>query len=347
MKGIVMDIRGKKAVVYCNNGQMIEMSNRNYQVGQSVSVNSRPYVKYIAAVACFLMFCITGIAGHHIYYTSESYIYLDINPSIRLDINCFERVIAVVPLNEDASALLTAHPVKSADTDECINIIVESCRENKYIDEKNTDVEIEVMTDNPKLKNKVSKACDNLKNSSLAVKVSDVGKEEGKRAIALKVSPKRLEALEVYAKTFGGDVNSAKKDLSGISTKDIYRRIENYNNGSAQSKTSEKSQKENPQETKTQEKPKQSQKSEKENTESSNQNNTDTEAEKKQQSNSDKAQKNFQTKKPSNDNSSSSGNTLDKGNSKNGKKSNGNSADKQKSDVSKEKASKDHTKKIK
>lgn len=249
MKGIVMDIRGKKAVVYCNNGQMTETANRNYRVGQRVSVSFRPYVKYIAAAACFFMFCITGIAGRHIYYTPESYIYMDINPSIRLDINHFERVIAVVPLNEDASSLLTARPVKSSDAGECINTIVEACRENNYISEKNTDVEIEIMTNKAKLRSKVGKACDDLKNSGLAVEVSDVSKEDCKRAIELKVSPKRLEALEDYSKTFGGDIDAAEKELSGISNKEIYRKIENGSNESAQPEPSKKPQNEKPQKT--------------------------------------------------------------------------------------------------
>ncbi len=229
MTGIVMDINGKKAVVYGNKGQMIETANRNYRIGQRVHVSLHPYIKYAAAAACFLMFCITGFLGHHMYNTPVSYVYLDINPSIRLDINCFEHVIAVVPLNDDASALLTAHPVKSKKTDDCINNIVEACREDKYINEENNDVQIEVMTDKSQLKNTIDDVSDTLKKNKLTVNVSDVDKNKNKQAINLKISAKRLEALEKFTDTFGGDVNTAAKDLKGISTKEIYSKIENKN----------------------------------------------------------------------------------------------------------------------
>ncbi len=229
MTGIVMDIKGKKAVVFGNEGQMIETANRNYRIGQRVQINTHPYIKYTAVAACFLMFCITGFFGHLLYNTPESYIYLDINPSIRLDINYFERVIDVVPLNDDAAELLISHPVKSKKTDDCINNIVEACREDKYINEGNNHVQIEVMTDKPKLKNTVNYVSDNLKKNKLTVNVSDVDKNKNKQAIKLKISAKRLEALEAFVDTFGGNVNTEAKNLEGISTKEIYRRIEHKN----------------------------------------------------------------------------------------------------------------------
>lgn len=237
MTGIVMDINEKKAVIYGNEGQMIETANRNYRIGQRVQINTHPYIKYAAVAACFLMFCITGFLGHLMYNTPESYIYLDINPSIRLDINCFEHVIAVVPLNVDAAELLTAHPVKNKKTDDCINTIVEACREDKYINEENNNVQIEVMTDKPQLKNTVVNVSDNLKKNKLTVNVSDVDKNKNKQAIELKISAKRLEALEEFADTFGVDVNTAAKNLEGISTKEIYSRIENENQKTSEPET--------------------------------------------------------------------------------------------------------------
>ena len=108
MRGIVMEIQDGHCVVLKDDGTFENFPDRGYQVGQEITVQAKksPLLRYAALAACLLLVCLSGF-GIHLYRTPASYIYLDINPSVRLDLNCFERVIAVVPLNDDAKTLLS------------------------------------------------------------------------------------------------------------------------------------------------------------------------------------------------------------------------------------------------
>ena len=105
MQGVVMEIKENRCVVLKKDGTFAEIPNRNYTVGQTVTLSRSAVRRSLSLAACLAVVCLAG-AGHHLYFTPASYIYLDINPSVRLDLNCFERVIDVVPLNEDAETLL-------------------------------------------------------------------------------------------------------------------------------------------------------------------------------------------------------------------------------------------------
>lgn len=55
-----------------------------------------------AALCCLALAC---IGGYRLYFTPTSVISIDINPSIKLEVNRFDRVIAVEGYNEDGRAL--------------------------------------------------------------------------------------------------------------------------------------------------------------------------------------------------------------------------------------------------
>ena len=56
-----------------------------------------------AAALCCLVLALAG--GYRLYFTPTSVISIDINPSIKLEVNRFDRVIAVEGRNEDGQAL--------------------------------------------------------------------------------------------------------------------------------------------------------------------------------------------------------------------------------------------------
>ncbi len=128
MKGIVLEIKGEQCVVLKKDGSFEEIQNKNYKVGQKIKISRNMYSKYLSAAACLILIC-TTVFGCKLYFTPTSYIYMDINPSIRLDINCFERVIDVVPLNDDAKNLLSSAEVSKKSAQECMNDIVSACQE--------------------------------------------------------------------------------------------------------------------------------------------------------------------------------------------------------------------------
>ena len=79
---------------------------RNYA---ETPVKRHSYPAYIAACACLLLVL---LGGRRLYFTPTASISIDINPSIELSVNRFDRVIAVTGFNEDGRALSGALDVK-------------------------------------------------------------------------------------------------------------------------------------------------------------------------------------------------------------------------------------------
>ncbi len=227
MHGIVMDIKKNRAIILKDDGSIAETANRSYTIGQKINTVSHPYRKYMLAAACFILCFITSISGYALYTTPYSYVYLDINPSIRLDINCFDRIISVIPLNDDAENLINAYHFKSKDTEICIDEIVAACREKRYLNEDNNEVEVDVLTTKNKLTKEIDNSVEKLHKSNVNVVLQKISKEENSEAINYQTSPKRLKAIAKYTSIFGGNVKENISKLRGTKVKDIYAEIEN------------------------------------------------------------------------------------------------------------------------
>lgn len=76
-----------------------------------------------AACACLLLLL---FGGYRLYFTPTAQISIDVNPSIELCVNRFDRVISVTGLNEDGRALSRALDVKYRPYTDAIEQILES-----------------------------------------------------------------------------------------------------------------------------------------------------------------------------------------------------------------------------
>lgn len=225
MKAIIMEIQGERCVALKQDGTFLEMKNRKYTVGQEITLPAHSYRKFLSMAACLLLVCMAAFSGHRLYYTPVSYIYMDINPSIRLDLNCFERVIAVVPLNADAETLLTGASVPGSRAETCMEQIVNACREQEYINETNTDIEISVRTEHAKVESSVEAASAVFAEEELLVSVHAIDEAENQDALTRSISAKRLRALKAYTETFGGSLDENMAALKGISSDEIFAQI--------------------------------------------------------------------------------------------------------------------------
>ncbi len=237
MYGIVLEIKEDRCVVMKKDGSFEEIRNRNYAVGQKIRLSKPSYIKYFSAVACLLLVC-TTVFGYHLYFTPTSFVYLDINPSIRIDLNCFERVINVVPLNDDAEALLSLVTVSQKNAQDCMNDIVSACQEQNYLNEQNTDIEVSVRTDDQKLESNVETASAAIEDEELKVAVFQMDEEENDSAIKHHISARRLRAVRAYTETFGGTLEKNMQELQGISSDEIYETIQAYRHTSYPEDTS-------------------------------------------------------------------------------------------------------------
>lgn len=220
MKAVVMEIRNDTCVVLQSDGAFAEIKNRNYRVGQGIRMQPK-LTPCLAVVACFLLLC-TAAIGWHI---PTSYVYMDINPSLLLEVNCLNRVISTVALNEDAKNLLKETGLLTGKTDECMEQLVTQCRALGYIPEGGADLELHLRTNKQTLEQQVQKIAQSLEGRDLTVSLYAVDPAEHKAALRSGVSPKRLEAVKQYTDQFGGTLEGNMSQLQGVATNEILRQI--------------------------------------------------------------------------------------------------------------------------
>lgn len=76
-----------------------------------------------AAVGCLVLILFAGIK---LYFTPTARIDIDINPSIELGINRFDKVVSVNPLNDDGKELAESLDIKFANYDEALREILDN-----------------------------------------------------------------------------------------------------------------------------------------------------------------------------------------------------------------------------
>ena len=113
--------------------------------------NKTAPIRRITAIAAALVLCIGGFAGYSAYanLAVDSVIELDVNPSIQLEVNSKERVIAVAPLNEDAKIVVGDMDFKGSDVDVAVNALIGSMLRNGYINDMANSILLSVNNDDP------------------------------------------------------------------------------------------------------------------------------------------------------------------------------------------------------
>ncbi|MDE5596231.1 MAG: hypothetical protein K2J04_00165 [Lachnospiraceae bacterium] len=83
-------------------------------------------------MVCFL-FVILGQKGYSAYFTSVSTISIDVNPSIELDVNQFEKVIDVKSYNEDGEIIISAVNIRFLDYREALEQLLQNENLAQYL----------------------------------------------------------------------------------------------------------------------------------------------------------------------------------------------------------------------
>jgi hypothetical protein len=109
MKHVIMEADGRKAVAMREDGQFVTIRDRGYAAGQRLETlaGRKPrgisvWTKAVGAIAAALIVT-AGAAAYAIPYTEMS---LDVNPSIELRLNWFNRVISAGAVNGDAERVM-------------------------------------------------------------------------------------------------------------------------------------------------------------------------------------------------------------------------------------------------
>ncbi|MCD8180633.1 MAG: anti-sigma factor domain-containing protein [Firmicutes bacterium] len=210
MRGVVMSVKGRYAVLLTRDGDFVKIKNKNYSVGDKISVQQNAG-RVLAAAASFLVIC-GGIGS---YFTPAGYVSVDINPSLLMTVNIYDRVIDVKALNDDAQNLLESVSVKGKSAEDSLDALIQTSREIGYINESNNDVIVEVVSgiNNITLKSGVY--------SGAEVVVQSADKSDLKTAKSIGVSIAKANAIEEYTRLNGGSVEENAEKLSDMSVKEI------------------------------------------------------------------------------------------------------------------------------
>ncbi|MDV3428407.1 MAG: hypothetical protein LIR50_15535 [Bacillota bacterium] len=138
------------------------------------------YIKNLAKAACILFILIGGGTGTYAYYkTPVAYLSLDINPSIELGVNAFDKVVSAEGYNADGRTVLNGIDVTGVNIETAVSTVISSADDNGFIEsDGSTVVSLTSETDNINISNKLKTDAETGVNKAL--------KEKGKVAVIYK-----------------------------------------------------------------------------------------------------------------------------------------------------------------
>ncbi|MFL0267308.1 anti-sigma factor domain-containing protein [Candidatus Clostridium radicumherbarum] len=135
--GIVMQLNKNHACVMTSSGEFLKLkiSKTPPKVGEVYTgqiVKDIPFYKY-AITAATLTFIVLCSSTAYAYYTPVASVVVDINPSIKLDLNRWNRIIKATPLNEDGKKVLSELKVQNKSLNDGLNTLVLQAKKDNFI----------------------------------------------------------------------------------------------------------------------------------------------------------------------------------------------------------------------
>lgn len=147
MKYIVMECHLSYAVVLDEEGRFLNVANRHYEVGQTVTdviemQDSQPAIKaktrykwigsIAAMAACLILIVISVFQFGALPYAS---VYMTINPEVRIDVNKQDIVVDVEGINEDGRLLIKGYSYKKKDLNLVMDELIDRAVEMGFLHE--------------------------------------------------------------------------------------------------------------------------------------------------------------------------------------------------------------------
>lgn len=126
---------------------------------------NRTIFKNIPAVAVCSIVLLIGIFGYFSYSTPVAAISLDINPSVELEVNMYNRIISATGYNDDGVELTEKLDIKNMSYDDGVDAVINSDIVTKSIENGNT-LEVTVACSSEKKSNSIMNCLENKNNIS-------------------------------------------------------------------------------------------------------------------------------------------------------------------------------------
>ena len=129
----------------CNEqkGRVILMTTENKKKTWAVRMAG------LAAGLCLILGGGLGVRNYQVNHTVDATVSLDVNPSVEIKINQKERILDVIPLNEDGRTIVGDMDFSGSSLDVAVNAIIGSMLQNGYLNELANSVLISVDNNDP------------------------------------------------------------------------------------------------------------------------------------------------------------------------------------------------------
>lgn len=202
-------------------------------------------INNLVKVACILFILVGGCTGSYVHYkTPVAYLSIDINPSIELGVNAFDKVVSAEGYNADGKTVLNGIDVYGTNVEEAVSTVITSAADNGFIEsDGSTVVSLTSETDNINISNNLKTEAETAVNKAL--------KERGKMAVIYKdnvalafhyearelnITPGKLNLIN---KLQAVNQIAAVDQYKEVKVKDIVKAIEKNDNCNVENNTKE------------------------------------------------------------------------------------------------------------
>lgn len=197
MKAVVVEIKGKFAAVLSDDGCISKIKNKNYTIGQQITLkNNLKYIKFAALAAVCLILLVTPVWA---YLTPYSYVILDVNPSFEFSINRFDRVLQVNAINDDGRNIveqIDISKLKNKEIGEAVKNVLTELKGQGYFNNDGEDgVVVAASSENQEKTDKLASAL-KLAVEEINVEIIEVSREEIDKSKNNGMIPEKVELIE-------------------------------------------------------------------------------------------------------------------------------------------------------
>jgi hypothetical protein len=233
---VIVEIRGSYAAALTKGGEYIRVPNEEYALGQRISLpgtvrtahKRARLTAFATAAAAFLLL----FGGFTSYVTPVGVVSLDVNPSIEYTINCFDRVLNVYAVNDDASRILAGmdeQALRFCSVDEAVEKTILQLRESGYLTQ-GTENDV-VLSASSYAYRHAERLAERLsarvgQQSDLTVYSVSVERNEVQNAHALGTSAGKLYLIERLGESIGEDEGFNPMDWVKTPVRDIIAEME-------------------------------------------------------------------------------------------------------------------------
>lgn len=210
MRGVIMETKNGRAVLLTKGGGFMNIRDKGYSIGDKVNIT--PNTGRLCATAASIIVVCAGIGSH---FVPAGYVSVDINPSLMLTLNPYNRVINVQSFNDDARVLLSRTDIDGKSAEKSVEMLIKASEEIGYINDDNRDVLLEVVPG--MIKPNMEKIQHN--NIELTNEIAD--REILRISQDIGVSIAKAKAIEEYTEKNGGDIHSNAVKFNNKSAKEM------------------------------------------------------------------------------------------------------------------------------